>query len=205
METQSAASARPSLVRVAPLIVLVALCAGFVSGSCTAQMEGSNGAAVLSAALSAGVALGIGLLFLIITRDRREVWFFAMIGVSAYIAAEFGAWYPFIWPGVVALLIAIVGAVNAGSIAVKAFSVPRSTGQGVAALSIVSILAATIAVVWGFYTGLTGSFGVPGFESSSIGLRTYRFALIVGVIPPVVSAVSAWLIGYICRWAGNRL
>ena len=203
METRSAA-AQQSRLSAAPLIVLVAVCAGFVSGSCTAQIEDSNTAAVLPAALAAVVALVIGLLFLVITRDRREVQFFAMIGVSVYIAAEFGAWWPAIWPGIVALLIAIVGAVNAGSIAVKSFSVPRSTGQGVAALSIVAILAAAIAVVWGFYTSLTGSFGVPGFESSSIGLSSYRFALIVGVVPPVVSAVSAWLIGYSCRWAGNR-
>lgn len=204
METRSAA-AQQSRLSVAPLIVLVALCAGFVSGSCTANTEGSIGAAVLSAALAAGVALGIGLLFLVITRDRREVQFFAMIGVAAYAAAEFGAWYPFIWPGVMALLIAVGSGVLAGSAAVATFGVPRSKGQGVGALSIVAILVAAIVVVWGFYTSLTGSFGVPGFESSSIGLSSYRFALIVGIVPPAMSAVTAWLIGYSCRRAGNRL
>lgn len=201
MESWSAVPAQQSRMSAAPLIVLVALCAGFVAGSCTTQMEGSNGAAVLPAALAAGVALGIGLLFLIITRDRREVRFFAVIGVAASIAAEFGAWFPFLWPVIVAMVVAIVGGVNAGSAAVEAFGVSRRTGRGVAALVLGAIMAAAIAVVWGFWTSFEGPVTLIGDGSlledkGSSGFNAYRFALIAGIVTPVVSAVGAWLAGY---------
>ena len=208
MGTGVAAPARPSLVRVAPLIVLVALCAGFLSGSCAAcavEVENSNAAAVLPAALAAGVALAIGLLFLVVTRDRREVRFFAVIGVAAYIAAEFGAWWPFLWPLIALLLTAIVGGVNAGSVAGKAFGVSRGKRRGVAVVVSAAILIAAIAVVAGFWSNYDMGLNFLGGGSSPSSLNTSRFALIAGVVPPVVAAVGAWLAGFICRRAGNRL
>lgn len=210
METGSAAAARPSLVRVVPLIVLVALCAGLVSGSCTGMADVGAGAVILATGLAAGTALAIGLLFLVITRDRREVRFFAVIGVAAYIAAEFGAWYLIVLPIAVVLLTVIVGGVIAGNVAGKAFGVPRSKRQGVAVVTSVAILMATIAVVAGFWMNLEGPVNVLGDdaflgENGSSGFNAYRFALITGIVPPVVSAAGAWLAGDICRRAGNRL
>ena len=204
MESGSAAAGRTSLVRVAPLIVLVAVCAGLVSGSCAGMSDVGGGAVVLATGLAAGVALGIGLLFLIITRDRREVRFFAVIGVAAYIAAEFGAWWPFVWPLIVVLLTAIVGGVIAGRVAGKAFGIPRSKRQGVAVVTSVAILMATSAVVAGFWMNLEGLHIIIGDNDSS-GFNTIRFALIAGIVPPIVSAGGAWLAGDICRRAGNRL
>ena len=203
MESWSAAPAQQSRASAAPLIVLVAVCAGFVSGSCTATMEGSNTAAVLPAALAAGVALGIGLLFLIITRDRREVWFFAVIGVAAYIAAEFGAWL-FGWPISAVLLTFIAGGVVSGIVAGRVFGVPRRAGHGVGALAMGAIMAAAIAVVWGFWTSFEGPVTLLGDGSlledkGSSDFNAYRFALIAGIVTPVVSAVGAWLAGYSCR------
>ena len=200
MESWSAVPAQQSRMSAAPLIVLVALCAGFVAGSCTTQMEGSNGAAVLPAALAAGVALGIGLLFLVITRDRREVRFFAVIGVAAYVAAEFGAWRPYGWPVGVFPLTAIGGGVIAGSVAGKAFGVPRGKRLDVIAVVFAAILVAGIAVVWGFWSSLEGTLGVmEDIVSGSLDLNSSRFALIAGIVTPVVSAVGAWLAGYSCR------
>ena len=204
METRSAA-VQQSRLSAAPLIVLVALCAGFVSGSCTGMADVGAGAVILATGLTAGVALVIGLLFLISTRDRREVRFFAVIGVAACIAAEFGAWWPFVWPVIVVLLTAFVGGVNAGSVAVKAFGVSRGKRWGVAVMVSVAILVAAIAVVAGFWSNYDMGLDFLGGGSSSPSLNANRFALIAGIVPPAVAAAGAWLAGYICRRASNRL
>ena len=232
METQPAAPASPSIRRLAPLataIILVALCAGFVSGSCTALWAGGPGTVVIAVALAGGVALGVGLLFLVITNDRRELWFYAGNGVAAYIAAEFGAWV-ILDPGIGAILVAIIGGIAAGEIARKAFRASMRVAVTAGIISAIAIwvilalpgaIAILMAIVGGIAAGRVarkvfraspGAAGAAGIISAvavtlSAGIVVVSFfrsdyipfAVIVGSVPSAAAATGARLAGLLCR------
>ena len=185
-------------------IVPVALCAGFVSGSCTASWVGGLdiGAGVAAALIAAGIALAVGTLFLIITRDRRELRFYAVIGVSACIAAEFGAFWPFLWPAIVAILIAIAGGILAGRIARNAFPVRAIRAAYAGIISAIAIAIAMAGVVAGFWLNLdfggSFSFGCCA-DGGSTKINHFAFVPIAGAVPPLMSAIGAWLAGVACR------
>ena len=108
--------------RTLALAVIVALCAGFVSGSCTGLVTWDwDEAAMVAAGGYAGVALVVAsVLFFLLKPNRRGIWRFAIICVAGYLAAAFLAWALFIVgigavavgvvTGGVAVAVAIVGA-----------------------------------------------------------------------------------------------
>ena len=92
--------------RTLALAVIVALCAGLVSGSCTGLVTWWDEAAIVAAGISAGVALVVAsVLFFLLKPNRRGIWRFAIICVAGYLAAAFLAW---------ALFIVGIGAVAVG-------------------------------------------------------------------------------------------
>ena len=194
------------LALLARLVVPVALCAGFVAGSCTLQADDFGlGTAAVAALIAAGIALVVGLLFLVITRDRRELRFFTVIGVYACIAAEFGAWWVFVWPAVIALLTITIGGIAAGRVARDAFRVGGHCAAKAGIISAVAITIAAAGVVAGFWLNLNieGSGGVWCCSGGDGGLGTninlFAFVPIAGGVRPLVSAIRARLAGLVCR------
>ena len=198
MDTRPAVPSSPSVWRLAPLaaVVLVALCAGFTSGSCTALWD-SVDTGVIAALIAAGIALAVGLAFLVITRDRREAWFYAVNGVSAYTAFEFVAWVILVWPAIVAILIVIAGGIAAGGIARKAFRAGRGAAGSAGVISAFAIAISAGAVFYSFVDSEIVSINWGyAFDDS---INYIPFAITVGSVPPVAACVASWLAGVVCR------
>lgn len=210
MATRPAPPPAPSIPRrlalLARVVVPVALCAGFVSGSCTLQADDFGlGTAAVAALIAAGIALAVGLPLLIITRDRRELRFFTVIGVYACIAAEFAAWWILAWPAMIAILIVIAGGIAAGRVARNAFRVGGHCAAEAGIISAYAIAIAAAGVAAGLWMNLeiTGSisFGCCDDGGLRMNINPFVFVPIAGGVPPLMSAIGAWLAGLACRRA----
>ena len=207
MAARPAPPPAPSIPRrlalLARVVVPVALCAGFVSGSCTLQANyGGMGTAAVAALIAAGIALAVGLLFLIVTRDRRELRFFTLIGIYACIAAEFLAWWVFAWPAIIAILIIIAGGIAAGRVARSAFRVGGNCAANAGFISACAITIAAAGVVAGFWLNIDigfSGFGCCSNGGSDTNINLLAFVPIAGGVPPLMSAIGAWLAGLVCR------
>ena len=207
MDTRPAAPPASSIPRrlalLARVVVPVALCAGFVSGSCTAQGgESGMGTAAVAALTAAGIALAVGLLFLIITRDRRELRFFTLIGIYACIARRV--------PGLVGVCLARhhrhtdnhSRGIAAGRVARSAFRVGGNRAANAGFISACAITIAAAGVVAGFWLNIDigfSSFGCCGNGGSDTNINLLAFVPIAGGVPPLMSAIGAWLAGLACR------
>ncbi len=184
-------------MRLLPPVILVALAAAALSGSCTsfADEAGGNGAILTAALISGGIALAISQLFVWMRPTWRGAKLLGVICVASYLAAGFGAWYPLIWPFAMALAIAVAG----GLIAHPVARLDTDTGAGYAATAIISgfaIAIAALAVVIGFWVNYDVNigdwFGGGGGPSS---LNVLPFALICGGVPPLLGAIAALMTG----------
>ena len=192
METprlQPAKSRRQSLL----LVGLVAFCAAFVTGSCGGFANGSNVSndVLLFALLSAGIAAVIGGLFIAVSRKRRKTRVYAVIAVASYVTAEVGAWWVlFVVPAFLAGLVAIFGGILAGYFANDEVNAVGYHPRIAALLAIAAVGIAATVVVFSFYQS-----GNVFFNRISL----LPFALVVGVVPPLVAAITAPVLVLICR------
>ena len=179
------------------MVIIAALSAATLSGSCTSYADESGGdtAILMAAVISGAIALVIGLAFILLNPDHRGVKLIAAISVASYLAAGFGAWYPLIWPFAVAIAITVGGGMLAHPLA---RTVPGD-GSGFAATAGVSGIAIGIAattVVIGFWANYDlnlGWFGGGGGGPSS--LNVLPFALICGSAPPIAGVIAARIAG----------
>ena len=205
METDDGAAAsaqsRPPIVRLVFLAVVVALFAAIASGSCAlwvsvdAIEEGRKsvaGAGALPALLSAGLALAVGLGYFRLVRrwPAAEAKLFVTISVVAYPAGMLGAWYPFVVPAVVVVIVVIAGGITAGRI--TRGDIADSSGI-IAIVSGIAIAAATVGFVAGFWANydmdicwLDGNCGPDTFNA-------IPFAIVAGSVPPICAALGARL------------
>lgn len=183
--------------RLLPLAVLSALAAAALSGSCTSFADESEGpGAVLTAALLAGgVALTISVAFLLLAPNLRRAKLLAAVCVTAYLAAGFGAWFFFIGPLFVALLITVAGGLLTYNIT---RTEPDSRAGYAAATTIIATLAIGIsatAVVIGFFMNYDPNLGWFDGSGGSSSLNILPFALICGSAPPIAAVIAARLTG----------
>ena len=177
-------------------VILVALAAAALSGSCTsfADEPDGNGAILTAALISGGIALAISLLFVWMRPTWRGARLLGVICVASYLAAGLGAWWPFIWPIVMALVVAVAG----GLIAHPVGRLDTNTGAGFAATAIISgfaIAIAALAVVSGFWANYDLNFGWFESPGSPSVLNVIPFALICGGAPPILGAIAALMTG----------
>ena len=184
-----------SLRRRLSLIIIVALSAAALSGSCTSFADESGGAsAVLTAVIISGaIALGVGLAFILMNPNHRGAKLVAVISVASYLAAGFGAWFLFIWPFVVAIGIAVGGGLLAHPLA------RTNPGDGsrfavTAGASGIAIGIAATAVVVGFW--MNYDINIGWFDDDGGGpdtLNVLPFAVICGSVPPIAAVIAAQL------------
>lgn len=185
--------------------MVVALSAAALSGSCTGHADESEGpGAVLTAVLLAGgVALAISLAFLLLAPNLRRAKLLAAVCVAAYLAAGFGAWFLFIWPLVVALVITVAG----GRLAYVITRMEPDSQAGPAAITTMASLAIgvsaciTVIVFWANYDLCIGFFGTSC--SGPNELNVVPFALTLGGVPPIAAVIAAWAIGATGSSTGN--
>ncbi len=176
------------------MAIVVALSAATLSGSCTGFADKSEGpGAVLTAVLLAGgVALTISLAFLLLAPNLRRAKLLTATCVAAYLAAGFGAWFLFIWPLVVALVITVAG----GRLTYAVTRMEPDSQAGSAAITTIAALAigvsACIVVIafWANYDLCIGFFGVSCSRSE---LNVVPFALTLGGVPPIAAVIAARL------------
>ena len=192
--------------RALALVVIVALCAGFVSGSCTGLVTWDGAVTAVAGASAAGVALVVAsVLFFLLKPNRRGIWRFAIICVAGYLAAAFLAWALFI-VGIGAVAVGVVTGAVAVAVAIVGTRLwaRGSSGAGrrviriTALISGIAIAVSAAAVVWGFYAN--GDVLVElcigwQWDNSGCDNPSYNnpvvFALIVGGAPPIVAATAA--------------
>ena len=182
--------------RLLPFVIIVALSAATLSGSCTSFADESGGpsAILMATVISGAIALVIGLAFILRTPDRRGAKLVAVICVASYLAAGFGAWFLLIWPFPVAIAIAVGGGMLAYPLA------RTGTGDGsgfalTAGVSGIAIGGAATAVVIGFWTNYDLNLGWFDGSGGSSSLNILPFALICGSAPPIAAVIAARLTG----------
>ena len=177
--------------RLLPLAVLSALAAAALSGSCTGYADESDGpgAVVTAVLLAGGVALTISVAFLLLAPNLRRAKLLAAVCVTAYLAAGFGAWFLFIWPLVVALVITVAG----GRLAYTMTRTAPDSRAGRAAITTIATLAIGVSacivviVFWFNYDLCIGFFGVSCSRSE---LNVVPFALTLGGVPPIAGVLA---------------
>lgn len=81
-------------------------------GLATEASHGKDGVAFL---IAGGIALIVGILFMLMAGSRLRMRIFAVIGGAAYIAGLVGVWWAVVFiPAAIALIIAILGRRMAG-------------------------------------------------------------------------------------------
>ncbi len=193
-------SDQPSITTSAMLVGSVVLCAAIGDGLGVlwyadwrvSQYQANYFETPFTTLLVGGAALSVGVLFAIITPDRRYLWFFAIIGAGAYIAGEIGTrrdiftdpWQILTGLAVIAVIGAVVG-----------FAARRKFDAGAGRTAIVGAIALLGALVGAYLVAGALLFGgdhhgrVP-FSSSP---------LFLGGVPVAVAAVAAYLAGWVSR------
>ncbi len=180
--------------RMLPLAILSALAAAALSGSCTGYADESEGpgAIITAVLLAGGVALTISLAFLLLAPNLRRANLLTAVCVAAYLAVGFGAWFLFIWPLVVALVITVAG----GWLAYDITRTATDSRAGYATKIIVTLAIAfsaciVVIVFWANYDLCIGFFGTSC--SGPDELNVVPFALTLGGVPPILGAIATWL------------
>ncbi len=174
------------------LAVLIALSAAALSGSCTAFAdEVVPNSYVNAALLSGGIALAITLLFFLSLATWRRTQIVAAICAASYLAAGFGAWFLLLWP----LLATLVVAIGGGLFAHRITHPPSASAPTVSKTWVISSLAIVVAasaVVVGFWANYDPNFGdLFGGGGGPSTLNVLPFALIAGIVPPVIAIAAA--------------
>ena len=177
-------------------MILAALAAATLSGSCTsiADEVGGNGGILTAALVSGGIALAISLLFVWMRPTWRGAKLLGVICVASYLAAGFGAWFLLIWPFAMAIAIAVAGGLIAHPVARLDTDI-RAGYAATAVISGVGIAIAALAVVVGFWFNYdlnAGWFDGGGGPSS---LNILPFALICGGVPPILGVIAVLMTG----------
>ena len=167
---------------------MIALGAAALAGSCARYAdEVAPDSYVTAALLSGGIALGITLLFFVAVASWRRARLVAIISLSSYLVAAFGSWFLLGWPMAAAIVISVAGGIFARSVdSATTGGLSRAVMYGFA------ILVAGVAVVVGFWVNYDPNFG--GFFGSGGGpstLNVLPFALITGIVPPVIAILVA--------------
>ena len=190
--------------------VLVALCAGVASGSCITSADDTvHEPAVVAGLLSAGIALAVGLLFLIPLGRWPIAKLYVVIGPVSYVAGMFGSWFIVVFPALIAIAISIAAGVairwlilpdlgsEAHRVAAEA-DTPQaiearagSGSWGTALLSGVTVFIAAMAFVLCFWVNFDFN---PCFFGSCPPSRVNAvpFAIASAVITPAIAAGGAW-------------
>lgn len=190
---------QPSAVELGFLIASVSLCAAIAMGLgliptahwWTGYLELPLRALIAGATLrvlfAAVVAFAVGVLFVVITPDRREVWFFAIVGIGVYIAGTLGTQLVVFgdpWLIVTSLVIVAISAGAVGYAARRKFDAGAGSAVIAGAIALIGALASAFLVA-----------GAYGYVSVPFG----HSPLFVGGAPTIVAAISAFICGNICR------
>ena len=197
--------------RKALCMTIIAAAAALVSGDCTYWTYGPVDRAVygdgvaetaVAALISAGVALAVGCLFLLMARNQGQLIILTATSAAAYISIYMtGEFLPFIleydryffslfcaMP--VMILVVMVGKVT-----------QKESGwwKGIGAMAICGVAAiiGVIAIIVGFFANYElciGFFGVSCPDDRPVNI--IPFALVVGCAPPIIAACAAWLVGH---------
>lgn len=182
---------------VAPVLVVV-LCAAIASGSCAgyansttdAYYDGESrgvGSVFLPVLLSAGLALAVGLGFVLLARPRpAEMGLYIASSATAYVAGMLAAWIVVLVPAIVAVAVIIAG----GLIARRIMSdhVARSRWK-VAAMSSLAIALATLGFAGGFWANYDLAICWFGSSCGDTTFNAIPFAIVAGAVPPFCAAV----------------
>ena len=172
---------------------MIALGAAALAGSCARQADEVAPDSYFTAALlSGGIALGITLLFFVAVASWRRARLVAVISLSSYLAAAFGSWFLLGWPMAAAIVISVAGGMFARS-ADRTSTGATTGGLSRAVIYGFAILVAGVAVVVGFWLNYDPNFGSFFFGSGGgpSTLNVLPFALITGIVPPVIAILVA--------------
>lgn len=180
--------------RLFPLVIIAALSAATLSGSCTsfANESGGPSAIMMATVISGAIALVIGLTFILVNPDHRGSKLIAVISLASYLAAGFGAWFLLIWPFAVAIAITVGGGMLAHPL-VRTRPGDRSGFAATAVVSGIAIGVAATAVVIGFWANYDLNIGWFGGGGGPSSLNVLPFALICGSAPPIAAVIAARL------------
>ena len=177
----------PTMRAVALLLGSVSLCAMIVK--IIHPLAGFHALSPSDALFHAGFTLVVGAVFTAFTPDRREIWFFAVIGIAAFILAEFVIG----WPARInpwGILPALIAVVMSGRVAAHATCSAFGVGAGRAWRPVaISMLGALVAALFIYWTA-----------SAPIFLPLYGVgALISDAFSLIVVAAFAHICGNVCR------
>lgn len=170
------APTQPSVIELGFLIASVGLCAAIAMGL-----------GVIPSLFALVVALIVGVLFVVITPDRRGAWFFAIVGVGAYIAGTLSTQLIVFgdpWQTVTRLVMVVISVGAAGYTARRKFDAGAGSAMIAGAIALIGALVGAFLVA-----GAYGYVSVPFSHSP----------LFVGGVPTIVAAASAFICGSICR------